>query len=76
MPNLFEVYVVSKDTLTVSKSFTDYFGVEKDGKILISSQLIDKTSQSYAENVVKKQVNINGKQVKYFEWHLEHRFRK
>jgi hypothetical protein len=53
-----------------------FLGVEKDGKILISSQLIDKTSQSYAENVVKKQVNIKENQIKYFEWHLEHRFRK
>jgi hypothetical protein len=53
-----------------------FLGVEKDGKILISSQLIDKTSQSYAENVVKKQVKINENQIKYFEWHLEHRFRK
>jgi hypothetical protein len=53
-----------------------FLGVDKEGKILTSSQLIDKTSQSYAENVVKKQVNIKENQIKYFEWHLEHRFRK
>lgn len=53
-----------------------FLGVDKKGSVLISSQLIDKTSKSYAESVVNKVITIREEQIKYFEWHLEHRFRK
>jgi len=50
--------------------------VDMDRRILTSSQLIDDISKSYAENIVKKEVVINENQIKYFEWYLEHRFRR
>ncbi len=53
-----------------------FLGVDMKGKILTSSQLIDDISKSYAEKIVKKEVVIKESQIKYFEWHLEHRFRR
>ena len=53
-----------------------FLGVDMNGKILTSSQLIDDISKSYAEKIVKKEIVIKESQKKYFEWHLKHRFRK
>jgi ABC-type multidrug transport system ATPase subunit len=51
-------------------------GDEKNGKILISSQLIDYICKFYPKNIVNKNGQIKESQIKYFEWHLEHKFRR
>jgi len=53
-----------------------FLGVEKDGSILISSQLVDTTAKDYATNIVQKIIGLNQGEEKYFLWHLENMFRK
>jgi hypothetical protein len=53
-----------------------FLGVDQDGKILVSSQLLDSTAKDYSTNIVQKRITLSQGEEKYFLWHLENMYRR